>query len=734
MTSASDLTAKLLAQENLMVHRGAVRTASFDLKNRVLVLPNWRDMSKECEDLMIGHEVGHALYTDAVCSGKSIHEAAEEAGIPFGYINIIEDARIERMVKDKYPGIRKSFFTGYRELWEKGFFGVGSDNVNTYSLIDRINLYFKVGIYAGVKFNEAEKALVKRIESTNSIDEVFAIAKEVLELAKKQFETAKQKYDELDLEAKDGEEHEADFDADLDYGDDFDYDEEDDPDLKPGNVAGKRDNPNQKNDQFKPEDTIRTQSHFDKKMEELADTTLEFVNVTLQPLTESQLNEFVVSYKTIADRVKQYPFTPTHRYNEDSLAKSIKDFESYVVQSNRVVNYLVKEFELKKSADIYRRARKAKRGQLDVSKLYNYKFAEDIFKRVTVLPIGKNHGMVMLVDWSGSMCDQANDTIKQIYSLVTFCKRVNIPFRVYAFSTEWQDTTNDSSYDEKLLSDMKHRQRTKAYLNSLKADALVLNREFSLLEFFSNEMKVNEINEMAKQLFCMTHQSESNYGYIWVPGMGMGGTPLNESLAWASTYLRLFKAKYLVDRLSFIVISDGAGSPLSQSMVQTSDGLRVGSFRHYGKTRYTLTSEITQKSYEFNTEDTIEQTNAMISHIKDVGVDTVGIFLHRKTVRGARAALETFVYRNREARKDRNAIETHAMNMLRDMKDHDVALIPNTSFGKLFLVPVTSIKPIDDIEVDSTTSAKSVASKFSKFMTRQRTSKVFLDKFVEEIA
>ena len=70
-------------------------------------------------------------------------------------------------------------------------------------------------------------------------------------------------------------------------------------------------------------------------------------------------------------------------------------------------------------------------GVLDCSKLHTYKFNEDLFKKVNVVPDGKNHGLIFILDWSGSMCDQMEDTIKQLYNLVWFCSKVNIPFDVY---------------------------------------------------------------------------------------------------------------------------------------------------------------------------------------------------------------------------------------------------------------------------------------------------------------
>ena len=132
-TEVKGTLAKLLATENLTVEHRQVSTAYFDVNNRVLVLPIWKTASSTVYDLLVGHEVGHALYTPN----------EDFDGVSKAFINVLEDARIERMMKVTYPGLRKSFFEGYRELWDMDFFGVKHDDQSKLALIDRINLYFK---------------------------------------------------------------------------------------------------------------------------------------------------------------------------------------------------------------------------------------------------------------------------------------------------------------------------------------------------------------------------------------------------------------------------------------------------------------------------------------------------------------------------------------------------------------------------------------------------------------
>ena len=55
--------AKLLATENITVQENNVKTASFDVVNRVLTLPIFKTDSKDVTDMLIAHECAHALFT-----------------------------------------------------------------------------------------------------------------------------------------------------------------------------------------------------------------------------------------------------------------------------------------------------------------------------------------------------------------------------------------------------------------------------------------------------------------------------------------------------------------------------------------------------------------------------------------------------------------------------------------------------------------------------------------------
>ena len=168
LVNTKSMLAKLLASENITVEHGNYQTASMDVKNRVLRLPIWKEMSGSLYDLMVLHEVGHALYTPE----DGWHESASDKGSGYkSFLNVVEDARIERKIKDKYPGGRKAFTEGYLDLIAKDFFGIKGLDLNTLNLIDRINLYFKGGFVHDIEFTEEEMEFVEKVSKTMTSDD-----------------------------------------------------------------------------------------------------------------------------------------------------------------------------------------------------------------------------------------------------------------------------------------------------------------------------------------------------------------------------------------------------------------------------------------------------------------------------------------------------------------------------------------------------------------------------------
>ena len=160
--------AKLLATEDIIVEHKDVETAQFNVHTRELLLPLWDKASENVYDMLVGHEVGHALFTP---------DEEPPTDIPFTFINVCEDARIEKLMKRKYLGIAKSFKRGYTELHEKDFFEIGELDISDLNLADRANLHFKIGSLVTIPFSDAEKEIITLIYDAESVTETISAAK-----------------------------------------------------------------------------------------------------------------------------------------------------------------------------------------------------------------------------------------------------------------------------------------------------------------------------------------------------------------------------------------------------------------------------------------------------------------------------------------------------------------------------------------------------------------------------
>ena len=173
--------AKLLATEDLVVEHKKVDTAQFNVQTRVLTLPMWEKASDNVLDSLVSHEVGHALYTPN-------YDWSKDRKIGFDFVNIVEDARIEKLMKRRYAGISKTFYNGYLELHDNDFFEVEGKDISEFNLADKINLYFKIGNYVDIDFTIEEKLFVERINRCETFEDVLNIAEDLYKYCKGEME------------------------------------------------------------------------------------------------------------------------------------------------------------------------------------------------------------------------------------------------------------------------------------------------------------------------------------------------------------------------------------------------------------------------------------------------------------------------------------------------------------------------------------------------------------------
>jgi len=566
--------AKLLAEEDIFVVHKQMETAYFNSKSRELGLPIWKDeeMTKDIYDLMVGHEIGHALWTPL-----DMLERAQVRKINHGFVNIIEDARIEKFAVRKYPGLVGVFKRGYIDLTKKDFFGTSDNDVNTYNLIDRINIFFKTAD-ANIVFSDEEKVWVDRVAKTETEDEVLDLAEELYAwMAENETETDNHNSGATDEDGEmmtgssdesgegDDTENGESSDADGDDGDsdgeasEGKSDETGEDDSEDESASGEETGKSSsveggKNSTGKSGPPVaETDTASGKGMDALRDKGAG--DRTYARIPKVNLKDIVVDTKTL---LEEYTTHYNKQKSDDALYwnKTREEVETLKNDSKKTVAYMVKEFEMKKAADQYARAATSKTGTLDMSKLHTYKYNEDLFKKVTTLPGATNHGMIMVLDWSGSMAGNLLGTLSQMYNLIWFCRRTKIPFEVFAFS----DMYSRRHYNAIGYAD---------WANEFKAGNLALNN-FNLLNFFSSNMTSAEEMDMMHILWMYAARyagfrnwNELGHPYHEPYTISLGGTPLNESIIAMMDLVPKFKNDTGVQKVNTIFLTDGASHRLA---------------------------------------------------------------------------------------------------------------------------------------------------------------------------
>ena len=550
MLEVKGTLAKLLAQEDLIVEHRQVETAQFDVEKRVLTLPMWEKAEASVIDMLIAHEVGHALYTPN--EWDFVNE------IPLSYVNVVEDVRVEKLMKRRYAGLPKTFYNGYKDINKKDFFQLQFRDLEEFALIDRINLFYKVGSFWDIPFTGAQEIAFRDEAATvETFEEVKDLAARIAKYQKEQVSESTSQTEATEgtpielpqqgsgdkiqssqqepTESKESKESneqgtEAPTKAEQEDGQKSEESQESAP--SPAAPAGKGATSGKT---YGDDLEAVTDSILEESIQNLVDT--ESAPITYVTLPEINLKKTIVTPDTWVKCLEDY--WTEHEHFE--FAEIDAEWRKYKTQSTKEVNYLVKEFEMKKSASAYARTTVSKTGVLNTSKLFQYKYNDDIFKKISVTPDGKNHGLIFNLDWSGSMSNVLFNTMKQLLNLVQFCKKTGIPFEVYAFTNEW-DRADSQRVDNPIENE-------------------VIIEGFNMINFASSQLKTKELEKVMKYMFRLAFSMTYRHSRYNVPyKLYLSGTPLNEAIISMRQILPQFVKQNKVEKSHIINLTDGEGS------------------------------------------------------------------------------------------------------------------------------------------------------------------------------
>lgn len=695
--------ARLLATENLIVEHRKVPTASFDVDRRVLTLPQWDKASGTVYDMLVGHEVGHALFTPN-------EDWRDVADCPMDFVNVIEDARIEKLMKRKFPGLRKSFAAGYKELNDKDFFSIQGEKIEKFSLIDRINLHFKIGASAMIPFSIEEKVFVARTDLAETFEEVLQIAVDVHNFSNKTEQVAElpvpnsteEGETDEDQEQESEEQNEEQTEQSMpqssqqpqsspEEDEEEEEEEEDDEELE-GTQGG---------------DHSKTQRSFNSSSENLSSRTGRN-SIYIEIPEKIDIDNHLVDWSIL------HEWIDTNQISAENYESVDAEYTQFRKQSQKEVNYLVKEFECRKSADAYARASQSKTGVLDTTKLHTYKYNDDIFKKVTVIPDGKNHGLLFLLDWSGSMSNEILATVKQVLNLTAFCKKVQIPFEVYAFTNEWVAAKRSMAGDNGYIDyDYKGLEKNKVYINQ---------EFFHMMNFVSSRSNSKDYERMCLNLFREAYYYTHHVSYNPTFGVGLSGTPLNEAIVMLNYIIPQFKQMNDLQKVNVCILSDGESGCAAyghEIYLDHKDEFKVAARRI--DWYQVLRDRKTGRTYpQFDGENV---TNIFIQQVRDrnPGVNVIGFRIL------AGSQLTSFVgrYANFDGYSE----------VQKQWKKEKSAIIRNPiAFTALYAISNSSLDENAEFDVESGAKKGEISRAFKKMLSKKATNKKLLNSFVEYIA
>ena len=706
-------------------------------------------------------------------------------------LNVCEDSRIEKLIRRKYPGLAKSFVAGYKILYGRDFFGIKRlKDFSKLNLIDRINIHSKCGTFLIVPFNDEERDIIRTVESAETWEQTVEIAKVIFERVKKEedskinnledlteqllreFADDSQDMDmELDISGSDDSEKSEEDGEDTSYenfGDDSDEDstedgasessdeqEESEEDKSTGDsgedsdeesdeesntaVSGDSDDDSEDSDEASEDknsesetssgdtdsdgDSDDPQSVTDRKFRERErELVVEGIEVYTYNLPKPMLDRIIIPNKAYTDN-----FFEVMRASESATPIGKTCVRRFNENNGRYINLLVKEFEMRKNASQYARTVVAKTGELDMNKLHQYKFTNDLFKKTSIVQKGKSHGMIMYVDMSGSMGECFGATMEQTLILVAFCRKIGIPFDVYGFGNS----------RENLRQLIAAKKISTSFLSSkfqkMGGDEYTIKDEsYHLIHFISSDLRGSNYNRAFEMMAIIAMNWRNKmYPRCYLNWAGMavslGSTPFTQTLMASRMMIDQFKAAHKVDITNVIYLTDGDGTtcftftgikstPYDPKKPRVSNHIYLVDYKTKRRVSFRLNG-----SYV----DEAAQQSAITQFVRELtGCKHIGFYIdERHDIREKMNEYKTKLSLNEQKVFEKGWRENHYVSF------------PNIGYDTYYYVLMGTANVKDeDYSISDAMTNRRIAKVFSDAQQNKHRNRVLVSKFAQEIA
>lgn len=723
------VTAKLLARENISISITNVKTAAFDVESRTLYLPNWNTDANHMDRLM-AHEVAHALYTPA----SGWHDAIVTfPNAPRAYINIIEDVRIERLIQKLYPGYIRVFSEDFVYVAESGMLGVNqltsSEVLMSKKLIDKINIMSKSNIV--IQLTSEEEALWNKANAAETFDEVVVLSREIYLFDKaNKAEEDKNEDDDSDSSENDDagsseapqdnfrDEDEEDSSEQQSSGSADDESDDESPENDPASTDGSGDDDaetDQDSDKKSSESTtsnekssestesdesVESQDSWDVNTESAVDSTPILAANRLSSTGYTHGDIIASGEKFLHATTSLNPYSKLGRYMADvnigpRLQAHEEKYAESISKNAKLVHAMSEHFTRVKKAKEYANTQTRKTGKLDTKLMHKYQIVEDIFQKKIMTQTGQNHGMVFLLDFSGSMSGMIHDVLLQTKVLTDFCRLQEIPFAVYGFTSTIPKEEYHGFYNsnvgtnlmELINSNINRREYEHAY--KILSSTLYVQDWLSVREIYNNVLD-DDI-------------------YDLIPKTLLGTTPTVQALLLLETELSKLNKAWNIEKLSLTILSDGQPD---RNFYQTHTQLADGTIFKNSANQFRLIEAI-KKHYDLVVN---------FIHLETPGSSTSILAAKRSLTLSAGRLMQ------------RRLSKTEIYDLAKEYVDLGIVTLDHPSVDSLVIMSATSSSTMNDA-ADPTHATPAHLKKYMMAQaSKNKAPKTFADLFVKSIA
>jgi len=608
------------------------------------------------------------------------------------------------------------------------------------NIADKVNLHYKIGNFIDVPFNSDEAVFRDDALHLETFEDAIELAKRMHAYAKEQIEQRKQQQQEEEkIEAM-----EVPVEGRPDLGEDnTEYPLEDlstgktpqepteegegveaekaEPESVGGKEAGRGNGPS--GAQYSA-DEVQTADTLAEAIEDLAQTNTSVTEYSYIELPEKVSSKTFISNQEVSDYIEQFYASKENvsldpddfvddydyrmaQYTTNVLREADKEYNQYKKEAQKEVSYLVKEFEMKKAADGYARQTISRTGVLNTGLLHTYKYNDDIFRKITTIPDAKSHGLIFNIDWSGSMSNALAATIKQVLSLVSFCRKVGIAYDVYSF-TDAYETSDRYAYKE----DPKFKNK-------------VICRNFNMVNLLTSKTNNRTHAKQAKNLYRIAASFCNRSGGV-PHKMGLGGTPLDESMIAMNEIIPAFKKKTGAQKVHVVNLTDGEGYGISYGQTITtgynSDEQHVVARRIGSRTR--LRDRQTGQTYQFD-DDNYGHTKTFVTLLRNRFPECS--FMNIRLCNGgdwSRFKRECLGYDNPEGYAKADA----------QWKKTKSFICTSSAYTIQYALSIGALSNDAEFEVVEDATKAQIRSAFKKSLNAKKMNKKILSSFIEQIA